>query len=65
MIILGPKGSEVIGKGRKLHNKELNNLHSSPDIIHLIKSRCMKWAKNVARMGIRIGTYRVLVGKPD
>jgi hypothetical protein len=51
-IVFGPKGSEVRGKCRKIHNKELDDLHSSPNIIQLIKSRRIKWAKHVARMGI-------------
>ena len=47
-----------------MHNEELNGLYSSPNIVRVIKSRRMRWAGNVARMGRR-GAYRVLVGKPE
>ena len=50
---------------RKLHNEEPNDLHSSPIIVRVIKSRRMRWAGHVARMWERRGVYRVLVGKPD
>ena len=63
--IFGPKSHEVIGEYRKLHTEELNGLHFSPNIVRMIKSRRMRWAGNVARMGERRGVYRVLVGKPD
>jgi hypothetical protein len=49
--IFGPKRDEVIGGWRKLHNEELHNLYCSPSIIRIIKSRKMKWAGHVARMG--------------
>jgi hypothetical protein len=49
--IFGPKRDEVTGEWRKLHNEELHNLYSSPNIIRQIKSRRMKWAGYVARMG--------------
>ena len=48
---------------RKLHNEELNDLYSSPNIVQVIKSRRMRWMGHVARMGERRGIYRVLVGK--
>jgi hypothetical protein len=48
-----------------LHNDELHNLYSSPNIVRVIKSRRMRWAGHVARMGERRGVYRVLVGKPE
>jgi len=48
-----------------MHNKELNDLYSSPNIVRVIKSRRMRWAEHVARMGMRKGVYRVLVGKPE
>jgi hypothetical protein len=63
--IFGPKRDEVIAKWRKLHNRELHNLCSSPDIIRQIKSRRMRWAQHVARMGEGRNMYRVLVGKPE
>jgi len=49
--IFGPKRDEVRGEWRKLHNEELNDLYSSPNIVHVIKSRRMRWAGHVARMG--------------
>jgi hypothetical protein len=49
--IFGPKSDEVTGEWRKLHNEELHNLCSSPDIIRQVKSRRMRWAGHVARMG--------------
>jgi hypothetical protein len=48
-----------------LHNKELYALYSSPNIIRVIKSRRLRWAGHVARMGERRGAYRALVGKPE
>jgi hypothetical protein len=51
--MFGPKRDEVTGDRRKLHNEELHNLYSSPDIIRMIMSRRMKWAGHVARMGKR------------
>jgi len=56
--IFGPKKNEVIGEWRKLHNEELNDLYSSPNIFRVIKSRRMRWAGHVARMGKRRGVYR-------
>jgi hypothetical protein len=57
---------EVTGEWKKLHSWELHNLYSSPDIIRQIKSRRMRWARHVARMGEgRRNVYRVLVGKPE
>jgi hypothetical protein len=53
----------VTGEWRKLHNKELHNLYSSPSIIRIIKSRRMRWAGHVARMGEKRNAYRLLVGK--
>ena len=48
-----------------MHNEELNDLFSSPNIVRVIKSRRMRWAGHVARMGEERGVYRVLVGKPE
>jgi hypothetical protein len=63
--IFGPKGEEVTGEWRKLHNGELYKLYSSQYIIRQIKSRRTRWAGHVARMGERRNVYRVLVGKPE
>jgi hypothetical protein len=57
----GPKGDEVIGSWRKLHNKELHNLYSLPSIIRIIKSRRMRWAGHVKFMGEKRNAYRILV----
>jgi len=59
--IFGPKSDEVTGEWRRLHNEELNDLYSSPNIVRVIKSRRMRWAGHVARMGEERGMYRVLV----
>jgi hypothetical protein len=63
--IFVPKRDEVTGEWRKIHNEELNDPYSSPNINRVIKSRRMKWAGHVASTGDRIGVYRVLVGKPE
>jgi len=63
--IFGPKGDELTGEWRKLHNEELNDLYSSPNIILVIKSRRLRWAGHIARMGERRDVCRVLVGKPE
>jgi hypothetical protein len=63
--MFGPKRDEVTGEWRKLHNEELNDLYSSPNVVQVIKSRRMRWAGQVAGMGERRGVYRVLVGKPE
>jgi hypothetical protein len=63
--IFGPKWDEVTGEWRKLHNEELNGLYSLPNIVRVIKSRRLRWAGHVARMGDVRGVYRVLVGKPE
>jgi hypothetical protein len=61
--IFGPTRDEVTGEWRKFHSGELHNLYSSPDIIRQIKSRGMRWAGHVARVGEGRNVYRVLVGK--
>ena len=63
--IFGPKRDEAKGEWRKLHNEKLNDLYCSPNIFRAIKSRRIKWAGHVARMGEGRGVYRVLVGKPE
>jgi hypothetical protein len=55
----------MTGEWRRLHNEELYSLYSSPNIIRVIKSRRLRWAGHVARMGERRGAYRALVGKPE
>jgi hypothetical protein len=62
--IFGPRSDEVTGEWRRLHNEELNDLYSSPNIVRVIKSRIMRWAGHVARMDEERGVYGVLVRKP-
>ncbi|KAJ4427974.1 hypothetical protein ANN_23987 [Periplaneta americana] len=63
--IFGAKRDKVIGDWRNLHNTELHALYSSPDIIRNIKSRRLRWAGHVARMGESRNAYRVLIGRPE
>jgi hypothetical protein len=63
--VFGPRRDVVTGEWRKLHNEELNDLYSLPTIVRLVKSRRMRWAWHVARMGEERGVHRVLVGKPE
>jgi hypothetical protein len=63
--IFGLKRDEVMGEWRKLHNKELRDLYSSPSIIRMIKSRRMRWAGHVAQIGEKRNMYMLLVGKPE
>jgi hypothetical protein len=63
--IFGPTGDEVTGEWRKLHSEELHNLYSSPDIIRQVKSRRMRWAGHVERIGEERNVYKVLVEKPE
>ena len=58
--IFGPKKDEVAGEWRRLHNEELYDLYSSPNIIRVMKSRRMRWARRVACMGEGRGAYRIL-----
>jgi len=53
--IFGPRRDEVTGEWMRLHNEELNDLYSSPNIVRVIKSRRMGWARHVARMGEKRG----------
>jgi hypothetical protein len=63
--IFGPKRDEVTGEWRKLHSEELHILYSSPNIIRQIKSRRMRWAGHVVRIGEERKLYRVLMRKPE
>jgi hypothetical protein len=63
-MLFGPKRDEVTGEWRKLHNEELNDFYSSPNIIRVIKSRRMRWTGHVDLTGKRRVAYRGLVGKP-
>jgi hypothetical protein len=62
--LFGPKREED-GSWRKLQNDELHSLYSSPNIVREIKSRRMRWAGHVSRMGEGRGVYRILVGRPE
>ena len=63
--VFGSKRDKETGEWRKLHNEELRNLYSLPNIVRVVKSRRMRWAGHVARMGEGRGVHRVLVGKPE
>jgi len=63
--VFGPKKDEVTGEWRKLHNEELRDLYSLPNILRVVKSRKMRRAGHVARVGEWRGVHRVLVGKPE
>jgi hypothetical protein len=63
--IFGSKRDGVTGGWRKLHNEELHNLYSLPSTIGIIKSKRMRWAGHVARIGEKRNVYRLLVGKPE
>ena len=63
--IFGPKRDVVTGEWTKLHNEKLNDLHPSPNIVQVIKSRRMRWAGHVAHKGEGRCVYRVLVGNPE
>jgi hypothetical protein len=63
--VFGPMRDEVTGEWRRLHKEELHGLYSSPNIIRVIKSRRMRWAGHVARMGDRRWAYRVSVGRHE
>ena len=63
--VFGPKRDEVTGEWRKLHNEELSDLYSLPNIVRVVKSKRMRWAGHVARMGEGRVVHRVLVGKPE
>jgi hypothetical protein len=63
--VFGRKRDEVKGEWKKLHNEELRDLYSLPNIVRVVKSRRMRWAGHVARMGEGRGVYRVLVVRPE
>jgi hypothetical protein len=63
--IFSPKRDEVTGKRRKLHNDELNHLHSSPNIIGVMTSRRMRWTGHVARRRDTRGAYRFFMRRPE
>jgi hypothetical protein len=63
--IFGPESNEVSGDWNKLHNEELRDLYSSPSIIRIIRSRRMRLAGHVARMGEKRNAYRLLMGRPE
>jgi len=63
--VFGPKRDEVTGKWSKLHNEELSDLYSLPNIVRMVKSRRMRWAGHVASMGDGRDVHRVLMGKPE
>jgi hypothetical protein len=63
--VFGPKRDEVTGERRKLHNEELNDLYSLPNIVQVVKSRRMRWAGHMVPIGEDRGVHRVLVRKPE
>ena len=63
--VFEPKRNEVTGEWRKLHNEELSDLYSLPNILRVVKPRRMKWAGHVASMGEGRGVHRVLIGKSE
>ena len=63
--LFGPERDEVTEEWRKLHNEELSDLYSLPNIVRVVKSRRMRWAGHVAHLGEGRGVHRVLVGKPE
>ena len=63
--VFGSKRDEVTGEWRKVRNEELSDLYSLPNIVRVVKSRRMRWAGHVARMGEGRCVHRVLVGKPE
>jgi len=63
--VLGPKRDDVTGEWRKLHNEEISDLYSLPNIVRVVKSRRMRLVRHVASMGEGRGVHRVLVGKHE
>jgi hypothetical protein len=64
-LVCGPKREEVAGGWRRLHNEELHNLYTSPNIIRVIKSKRIRGAGHTARMGKTRKPHKILVGKPE
>jgi len=65
IVVVVVRWDEVTGEWMRVHNEELNDFYCSPNIVRVIKSRRMRWAGHVARMGEKKGVYRFLVGKPE
>jgi hypothetical protein len=65
VLMYVPRWNKVTGEWRRLHNEELNDLYSSPNIVRVIKSRRIRWVGHVARVGEERRVYRVLLGKPE
>jgi hypothetical protein len=63
--VFGPKRDEVTGEWRKLQNEELNDLYSVPNLVRVVKSRRMRWAGHMTRMGEDRDVHRMLVGKAE
>ena len=63
--IFGPKRDDQTGEWKRLYNGELHDLYGKPDIIRIVKSRRLRWAGHVTRMGNERGTWKLLVGKPE
>jgi hypothetical protein len=63
--IFVPKRDKVTDGRRKLHNEKLHNMYSSPNVIRMIKSREIRWAEHIARIGEKRNAYRFLLGKPE
>jgi len=63
--VFGPKKDEVTGEWRKLHNEELKDLYTLPNIVRVVKSRRIRWEGHMARMGEGRDVHRVVVGKPE
>ena len=63
--VFGPRRNDVTGEWRKLHNEELSDLYSLPNIVRVVTSRRMRWAGHVARIGEERDVHRILVGKPE
>jgi len=63
--VFGPERDKVTGEWRKLHNEELSDLYSLPNIVRAVESRRIRWAGHVARMGEGRGMQRILMGKPE